>query len=148
MTFDLNAKNANEQAKKVYRKLRAVHVELSTIATKVAADDYTMMLVNVPPSNLGLQQIVTAALDLGITAQIISEMNNLYNSTYTAAEIQQFVTNYNDFAVDLEANLDRFEVSYNPTNKRLQFTTPIPANVKTALTNRINAVLALVVNSA
>ena len=100
------------------------------------------VIVNIPSINKALQEAaanVQAATDINA---VLAELNKLLPSDTALTEVQRFVSAFDGLANDIEANATLFIHTINATTKRGEFVTPVPDSVKTAITNRVNAVLA------
>lgn len=121
-------------------RIKSCYAAALRAQSEVAADRYDTV-INIPSSNKALQDLVAAVQSSGQVSRVVSEMSARLPSDITIQDVQDFVAAFNSFSSDIESNASLFQVSINATTKRTEFVTPLSPAMKTALTNRIDAVL-------
>ena len=133
----------NDYATTLKEKLIGCYQNVMLMRQEVAANRFDLV-VNFPRFRKNLDDEWSAIVATGFQSEILSRAISLLPQDVSFSSVSQFITAFRAFANDVESNVTVFLVTINPTSKRPEFVTPIAANIKTALTNRINAIIATV----
>ena len=141
MTIPLSSTNITDYSGRLLSSLKSARTVILRAQSELATDNYGT-LINIPSHNKQIQDQITEIKASDYTDRIVADLNQALPSDVTVADITNFANALDGFATIIEANAALFIVSINATNKRTEFVTPMADNIKTAITNNINAVLA------
>ena len=128
-------------ARDILGRVKAAHNAVLKSQSDLTTDNYGT-LINLPSTNKAIQDLITEIQASGQVPRIMAQINEQLPSDITTADLIAFTDALDTLAGDIEANAALFLVSINSTSKNTQFTTAVSAGVKSAITTRINAVLA------
>ena len=141
MTLPLNTSPVEQTATQFLSILQASRSLVLRVQDEVSNDVFNA-LVNLPSQNKMVQDQIAQISASQYTSRIVSALSAKLPSAITVQDILYFTNALDSFAALVEANINLFQVSINPTTKRTEFVTPVSASVKTTIQNHVAAILA------